>query len=133
MKTIFVVDDDKNLAKIMARTISTLVDNVEVRSFTDPILALGAATEHHPDVMVIDMMMPAMDGIQLVRELRRQGVTSETVMVTAYQTEAMANLLPSNGVSTVMFKPIPGMELAYKVQQALKKAASMVGANGGVR
>jgi len=74
-----------------------------------------------------------MDGIQLVRELRRQGVTSETVMVTAYQTEAMANLLPSNGVSTVMFKPIPGMELAYKVQQALKKAASMVGANGGVR
>ena len=133
MRTVFVVDDDKNLAKIMARTISTLVDNVEVRSFTDPILALGAATEHHPDVMVIDMMMPAMDGIQLVRELRRQGVTSETVMVTAYQTEAMANLLPSNGVSTVMFKPIPGMELAYKVQQALKKAASMVGANGGVR
>jgi len=133
MRTVFVVDDDKNLAKIMARTISTLVDNVEVRSFTDPILALGAATEHHPDVMVIDMMMPAMDGIQLVRELRRQGVHSETVMVTAYQTEAMANLLPSNGVSTVMFKPIPGMELAYKVQQALKKAASMVGANGGVR
>ena len=133
MRAVFVVDDDKNLAKIMARTISTLVDNVEVRSFTDPILALGAATEHHPDVMVIDMMMPAMDGIQLVRELRRQGVTSETVMVTAYQTEAMANLLPSNGVSTVMFKPIPGMELAYKVQQALKKAASMVGANGGVR
>lgn len=133
MRTVFVVDDDKNLVKIMARTIGALVDNVEVRAFTDPILALGAATDKHPDVMVIDMMMPAMDGIQLVRELRRQGVTSETVMVTAYQTEAMANLLPSNGVDTVMFKPVPGMELAYKVQQALKKAASMVGANGGVR
>ena len=130
MKTIFVVDDDKNLAKIMARTISTLVDNVEVRMFTDPILALGAATDHHPDVLVVDMMMPAMDGIQFVRELRRQGITSETVMVTAYKTEAMTNLLPSNGVDTVMFKPVPGMELAYKVQQALKKqrAVPMVGA-----
>ena len=133
MRTIFVVDDDKNLAKIMARTISTLVDNVEVRMFTDPILALEAATDHHPDVLVVDMMMPAMDGIQFIRELRRQGVMSETVMVTAYKTEAMTNLLPSNGVDTVMFKPVPGMELAYKVQQALKKAASMVGANGGVR
>ena len=130
MRTVFVVDDDRNLAKIMARTISTLVDDVVVRSFTDPILALGAAIEHRPDVMVIDMMMPAMDGIQLVRELRRQGVTSETVMVTAYKTEAMTNLLPSNGVDTVMFKPVPGMELAYKVQQALRKqrAVPMVGA-----
>jgi CheY-like chemotaxis protein len=127
MKTVYVVDDDKNLVKVMARTLETLLD-VKVQAFTDPILALGAAVDKCPDAMVVDMMMPGMDGVAFTRELRRQGITTEVVMVTAYRTEAMTNLLPTNGVNTVLFKPVPGMELAEKVQQALrKKSAPTVG------
>jgi len=119
MKTVFVVNDDKNLVRVMARTLETLLD-VEVQVFTDPILALGAATEHRPDAMVVDMMMPGADGISLSRELRRQGVDSPIVIMTAYMPLALDRLLPTNNVRAILNKVDGFQALAQAVKGCLE-------------
>ena len=67
-KKILVIDDDKNLNKV-------LVDKLNISGFEaigafDGIEGLQKALEQHPDLILLDLLMPKMDGLQTLKELR---------------------------------------------------------------
>jgi len=118
-RIIFVVDDDKNIARSIAKVLSSL-ENVDVKEFHKPVLALMAAQEQHPDVIVTDMMMPVMNGIDLVRSLRKEGVEAEVIFLTAYSKATFNAVLPTNRIRKVIQKPSSVVEIRNEVMDALK-------------
>ena len=121
MTTIFVVDDNPRHADLTALVVRKLghAENLKVKVFTDPLVALGEAESDPPDLLLVDFMMPIMDGITLVREMRKHGVESKAIFISAYGLKVSSKLLPSNGVLAVLEKPCPAEKLGEIVNEAL--------------
>ena len=71
MATIALVDDDKNI--LASVTMLLEQEGYHVRSYTDGASALTALTATPPDLAVLDIKMPRMDGMELLRRLRQSG------------------------------------------------------------
>jgi CheY-like chemotaxis protein len=117
MKTIFVVDDDQERAEKTSRVLQLL--DVEVKSFTNSVLALGEMEKNKPDLMVVDLFLPEMDGIQFVREARKLGVTASVIMLTNCEDVPHLKLLPSNKIEAVLLKSMSNADLAVVVGRVL--------------
>ena len=118
MRTIFVVEDNKHILRTITKILSK-IEGVEVRGFSSPTMALIEAQEKHPDLVVTDMMMPVMNGVELVRALRKEGVEAQVIFVTAYPDVTYKKLLPENRVRTVIEKPPPLQKIMEEVTAAL--------------
>jgi len=119
---IYVVDDNKVHADLAAKVISKLNPGTEVKVFTDAFLALSNALEEKPDLIVLDFMMPKLDGIELLRELRKEGIMSRAIIISGLLKEVTRKLLPSNNVAGVLPKPFSPVALAKLVREALQEA-----------
>lgn len=119
MKRVFVVDDNPVHAKLAAKLIHKTDENTDLAVFNDPFLALTAALESPPDLLVLDMMMPKMDGIQLLRELRKNGIDTPAIIVSAFMKEVSEKLLPSNHIAGVVAKPYSIEVFSNSVGRAL--------------
>jgi len=119
MKNVFVVDDNPLHANLAAKLIRAVSPESTVSVFHDPFLALSALLESAPDLMVLDFMMPKMDGLQLLREVRKKGIMTKTIMVSAFLKEVSARLLPSNNVSAVVTKPFAAGDFMRLVSREL--------------
>ena len=126
MSRVYVVDDDLRHAKLAAKIVERTGNEATV--FGDPIEALHAACECKPDLLIVDMMMPEIDGLGLLRVLRKKGINTTAVIVSAYSTEVDKKLLPSNGVAAVVSKPYPIKLLMDVVTKALGDSGAAVGA-----
>ena len=82
-KRIFIIDDESDLTDLLRYQLKREGFKVEARN--DPFAALSAARDFGPDLIVLDVMMPDMDGFQLLRMFRSDNLLSEipVVMLTA--------------------------------------------------
>lgn len=78
---VMVVDDDSAIAEVMADILR--MDGYQVRVLIDSREALMRAATWQPHVILLDYMMPGLDGATFVRELREQGNDARVVLVTA--------------------------------------------------
>ncbi len=76
-----VVDDDPPLRRMLARSLTA--EGFEVAVAPDGGAALVAAERAAPDVIVLDVAMPAIDGLSVCRRLRRRGLATPILMLTA--------------------------------------------------
>jgi len=67
---ILVVDDDQDIAELVKLVLET--DNFTVKTVLDPLTATEAATEYQPDVILIDLLMPQLDGWTLFKLMRKE-------------------------------------------------------------
>lgn len=74
------VDDEPDNLELVVRILS----KYDVRTFTDPRVALPEAVKLKPIALVVDYRMPGMTGLELVRKSREQGLDSAILMVTAF-------------------------------------------------
>ncbi|MBN1937288.1 MAG: response regulator, partial [Anaerolineae bacterium] len=81
MSTVLIVDDDEKLLKMLRRTL--LYEGLDVMTSVNGCEALEQIRAHRPDVIVLDWMMPEMDGIEVVRHLRAQNSRVLVLMLTA--------------------------------------------------
>ncbi|HAH08674.1 MAG TPA: DNA-binding response regulator [Alphaproteobacteria bacterium] len=70
MSTIALVDDDRNILESLSMALET--EGFHVKTFTDPAAALAALTATPPSLAVLDIKMPRMDGLELLRRLRQK-------------------------------------------------------------
>src|SRR5918998_6053359 len=68
MATVLVADDDRKITDMLRRTLA--YEGYEVLTAADGAEALGKARDHHPDLVVLDWMMPGLDGIEVARRIR---------------------------------------------------------------
>src|SRR5436189_5551842 len=115
---ILVVDDEQATREVFAELLQHW--GYEVDQTADGHEALKLAAERHPDVIVSDLVMPKLDGLQLVRALREELPDTPVVIITGRGTIDAAVEAIREGVFDFVEKPLDPARLRVIVQRALE-------------
>ncbi|MFI6482486.1 response regulator [Nonomuraea sp. NPDC050663] len=127
---ILVVDDDLTVAEVVTRYLER--DGHEVEHVGDGAEALRRAMANPPDLMILDLMLPKVDGLKVCEKLRERWPVP-VIMLTALgeETDRIAGL--ETGADDYMVKPFSPRELALRVQSVLRRARGAAPATGVLR
>ena len=119
MKSILIVDDDELLVTFMVHKLRGR--GFEVVSAADGAQGLRLANERKPNLIVLDAMMPELDGFEVLRRLKEAPETSEipVLMLTARKQERDVVTGLSLGASDYLVKPFMPEELLMRIQKLL--------------
>jgi FixJ family two-component response regulator len=104
-ETVYLLDDDSSILKSTGRLLDSAGWKVE--AFTDPIAFLEQAAKHRPDVAVIDILMPDMNGLEVQTRLRRVSPSTRVIVLTARDDPSVRRKAMNAGASAFFVK---GME-----------------------
>ena len=117
---ILVVEDDKNLRKLIVTTLKR--NDYETYEATNGIEALDVIEKEYIDLVISDIMMPEMDGIELTKDLRGSNYKVPILLITAKSTINDKREGFLSGADDYMVKPIDIEELILRVKVLLKRA-----------
>ena len=119
---ILVIDDEKDI-------VSLLRYHLEKAGFQcfegmDGAIALRLIREHHPDLLILDLMLPGMDGLEICRQLRQDAATARLpiLMLTAKAEEVDRVVGLEVGADDYVVKPFSPRELVARVRAILRRA-----------
>jgi PleD family two-component response regulator len=120
---ILVVDDDRDIARFVELNLS--LEGFEVEVAYDGAAAIERATALLPDLILLDVMMPVVDGVEVVRRLRAQSSTASipVVMLTAKSLSADKVVGLTAGADDYIVKPFDTLELVARVRTTLRRTA----------
>jgi two-component system response regulator MprA len=120
MATVLIADDDQRLLKMLQRTLA--YEGFEIRTATDGQEALHQVRARRPDLIILDWMMPEMDGIQVVHQLRAEEDKTLILMLTAR--DAIENRVEGleSGGDDYLVKPFAPAELVARVHALLRRS-----------
>jgi two-component system alkaline phosphatase synthesis response regulator PhoP len=131
MAKILVVDDEPSILKLVTAYLKP--EGYEIYTASDGPSGLKAARAYKPDILVLDIMLPGMDGIELLSKLRRESDVY-VIMLTA-KTEEIDKLIGlSVGADDYVTKPFSPRELVARIKAALRRLQTGAGSGseGGV-
>jgi diguanylate cyclase (GGDEF)-like protein len=122
---ILIVDDDRDIARFVEINLS--LEGFEVEVAHDGEQALQSATARPPDLILLDVMLPVLDGVEVVRRLRAQSSTASipVVMLTAKSMSADKVVGLTAGADDYIVKPFDTLELVARVRTTLRRTADM--------
>lgn len=120
MAKILVAEDDRNTNRLICAVMRKM--GHEPIAARDGQEALDLMDTNHPDLLVTDLMMPRLDGTELVRELRDAGYDLPILMLTAKSAQADINDGFVVGADDYLTKPADLRELALRVRALLRRA-----------
>jgi CheY-like chemotaxis protein len=112
LERICYVEDDEDIQRIVRMSLER-IGKMTVELVTDPMRAIDAIGSFHPDLVMLDWMMPGMDGPTLFRKMKQLPETSSlpVVFITAKATQRDIDELISLGAAGVLSKPFSPKEL----------------------
>jgi len=119
--TILVVDDEAANRALITEILAT--DDREIVTAASGAQALACAAENPPDLILLDIMMPGMNGLEVLRRLRGDAATANipVIMVTALDDrETMAQALESSA-DEVLTKPVNVADFTLRVENILRE------------
>jgi two-component system, cell cycle sensor histidine kinase PleC len=118
---VVVVDDRITNLKILGKLAASLGPGTEVETFSDPLAALAFAAEQAPDLVVTDLKMPRLDGIEFIRRLRRESRAAEApiIVITAYEDRELRYRALDAGASDYLLSPIDHREFLARSRNLL--------------
>ena len=119
MANIALVDDDKNILESVSMLLEQ--EGYHVRSFSDPAAALTALTTAPPDLAILDIKMPRMDGLELLRRLR-QSADLPVIFLTSKDEEIDELMGLNAGADDYIRKPFSQRLLLERVRAVLRRA-----------
>ncbi len=124
--SILVVEDEEDIAEAVRARLAS--EGFHVRVATDGPQALGIASAERPDLVVLDLMLPGMDGLEVCRELQRTEWTP-VLMLTARTDEADKVAGFAVGADDYLTKPFSPRELVARVKTVLRRTTGTPGAD----
>ena len=121
MSRILVVEDDPGIALGLEDDLR--LEGYEVEVARDGETATRRAQEQNFDLIVLDIMLPRKDGFQVCRELRRAGMATAIIMLTAKAQEAEKVLGLEMGADDYVTKPFSPIELRSRIKAVLRRTA----------
>jgi two-component system, OmpR family, response regulator ResD len=121
---VLVVEDDRTVAEVVTRYLER--EGFTVESVDDGREALARADAHPPDLVVLDIMLPGLDGLEVCRRLRARAPIP-VVMLTARGSEEDRVLGLDLGADDYVAKPFSPRELTARVKAVLRRAGSRLG------
>ncbi len=117
---ILIVEDDATIARLVELELEHA--GFIVMKVADGVSALAAAQEYAPDLILLDLMLPGMDGLEVTRSLRFQGATVPILMLTARsETQDVVTGFDA-GADDYLRKPFEIPELLSRVRALLKRS-----------
>ncbi len=118
-KLILIVEDDRNL--LAALRYNFVAEGFEVALAGDGGDALTVARDRKPDIILLDLMLPVMSGLEVCRALRRRGDTMPIIMLTARDAEADRVDGLNAGADDYVIKPFSTREVIARVNAQLRR------------
>ncbi|MDD6207471.1 MAG: response regulator transcription factor [Clostridiales bacterium] len=123
---ILIVDDDENIAELIS--LYLIKECYQTKEVYDGEEALKAFKEYQPDLVLLDLMLPGMDGYQVCREIRKD--SSTPIIILSAKGEVFDKVLGLElGADDYMSKPFDSKELVARVKAVLRRASSNTAAN----
>lgn len=126
MKSVIIIDDQSDILELLRRFFSRYKD-INIKAFTQPQAGLNYMQSHKTDLLITDITMPKIDGIELLRSIKTFKPDLHVVMMTAEA--SLERLLKSHkyDASDFLIKPIDFKELEQKIQKYLGLEALKIG------
>ena len=117
---ILIIDDEEDIREVAGLSLET-VAGWEVVLASSGAQGIACAIEHQPDAILLDVMMPVMDGPATFRELRKNPATAHipVMLLTAKVQSTDQRRFADLGVEAVLFKPFDPLTLSKQIADAL--------------
>ena len=119
-KRILIVEDEENIVDILAFNLKR--EGYEPIEAMDGALGLQLALEKDPDLILLDLMLPGMDGFEVCRRLREAGRTTPVIMLTAREEETDKVMGLELGADDYITKPFSMRELLARVKANIRRS-----------
>jgi two-component system NtrC family response regulator len=123
-KTILIVDDEKDLCAILSDALSQ--DHYRVVTAFNGKTALQLAKKEKPDLILLDIKMPGMDGLEVLRKIKKMKKEIVVIMFTGYGTLETAREAMKLGAYDYVTKPVDFLLLKSLVKEVLGKERKSV-------
>jgi len=101
---IIIVEDDKSALESLAELLS--LDNFDVTPFSDPLKALNFIKNNNVDLVISDIKMPHLTGMELLEEIKNFNSSIDVILITAFGDISIAVNAIKKGASHYILKPI---------------------------
>ncbi|MGH3692608.1 MAG: response regulator transcription factor [Pseudonocardiaceae bacterium] len=119
---LLVVDDEPNIVELLSASLRFV--GFEVSSATDGVEAIRQARRNRPDLLVLDVMMPGLDGFDVIRLLRAEGLRMPVLFLTARDATADRVTGLTLGGDDYVTKPFSLEEVIARIRAILRRAGS---------
>jgi len=113
---VLVVDDDQDILLMLSMTLREL--GLDVVTAPDAETAHAIFHGYLPDVVLLDIVMPRIDGFELLKEWRDEGIETPVLLYTGYDTEEARVRAVASGACELVLKPAPPEVLASMLKTA---------------
>jgi len=124
-KTVIVVEDDRGLREQLAEILENAPDIECLGAFGSAEAALPGILEKNPDVVLMDIKLPGMSGIQCVSEIKKARANMQIIMVTVYEDSERIFRALKAGANGYLVKSSPPEQLLEAIRDAYKGGAPM--------
>ena len=118
-KRVLIVEDEKNIVDILSFNLNK--EGYETLEAYDGQAGLQLALEQNPDLILLDLMLPKMDGFEVCRSLRKENRSTPVIMLTAREEEADKVLGLELGADDYITKPFSMRELLARVKANIRR------------
>lgn len=118
---IAIVDDEEKILTSLERYFS--LRNFQVNTYTDPLVAYGAIKTLMHKIVLTDLMMPKMDGLQLLQKLKKFNPLIQVIVMTGDATADKVKQAITSGASGFVVKPFDSLQM---LEQEVEKAIGAV-------
>ena len=125
--SVLYVEDDERLARLTARYLES--HGLRVTVVPDGTAGIRDALRLHPDVILLDLMLPGVDGMEVCRRLRER-IDTPIIMVTAHGEESDRVLGLEGGADDYIGKPFSSRELLARIRAQARRARGQAGPAG---
>jgi DNA-binding response OmpR family regulator len=117
--SVLVVDDEPTIGEVVSRYLERA--GYEARVAEDGLAALDAVAERAPDLIVLDLMLPGLDGLEVMRRVRAEDRSSAIILLTAKGDESDRIVGLRLGADDYVVKPFSPAELVARVDAVLRR------------
>lgn len=118
---IFIVDDNENIIRILEQIIEDKELGEVIGSAEDGLAAEGEIDNLNPDIVLVDLLMPGLDGINLVEKLKLRRPNIQFIMISQVTSKDMVSKAYKVGVEYFINKPIDAIEVQTVINKVIEK------------
>ena len=116
---VYLIDDEKNVLDSLQEGLAS--QGIKVRAFSDPLKALESMKKYPPAVVVTDVLMPNLDGVELIKKVKKNSPEASFVVITAHASVNTAIDALRAGAVDFLIKPFKLSELVASIQKAMSQ------------